>query len=346
MKHFFTFCFSILLATGTAFAQPDCTGGRYSTFDLFSDTEVTSGVTFGSNTALGGSEVDLKMDVYEPAGDTDTDRPVVIVAFGGSFIGGDRSQVAFMCEILAKMGYVAVAPDYRVGLFFPSQITTTLAVLRGAHDVSGCVRYLKKTAAEDGNPYGIDCERIIVGGISAGAIAASKEHIEQIWKTAINFGGNLSDQTVWLLERSLKTLNLRVKEQTKNAQEMAEYLENNQNINRVYYPGLKSHPHYELAKKQMKGFGAMLSFDYKNNTPETATKILENTHYFSLAESLGGVESLIGHPATMTHASVPWEERQKVGLTDSLIRVSVGVEDVDDLIEDLEQAINAIDTTL
>ncbi|MGB0367921.1 MAG: T9SS type A sorting domain-containing protein [Flavobacteriales bacterium] len=172
MKHFFTFCFSILLATGTAFAQPDCTGGRYSTFDLFSDTEVTSGVTFGSNTALGGSEVDLKMDVYEPAGDTDTDRPVVIVAFGGSFIGGDRSQVAFMCEILAKMGYVAVAPDYRVGLFFPSQITTTLAVLRGAHDVSGCVRYLKKTAAEDGNPYGIDCERIIVGGISAGAIAA------------------------------------------------------------------------------------------------------------------------------------------------------------------------------
>ncbi|MDB4655786.1 T9SS type A sorting domain-containing protein [Flavobacteriales bacterium] len=172
MKQLFTLFTVILFATGMAFAQPDCTGGRYTTFDLFSSTDVTSGVTFGSNVALSGSSVDLKMDVYEPAGDTDTDRPVVIVAFGGSFIGGDRSQVAFMCEILAKMGYVAVAPDYRVGFFLPSQVTTTLAVLRGAHDVSACVRYLKKTAAEDGNPYGIDCERIIVGGISAGAIAA------------------------------------------------------------------------------------------------------------------------------------------------------------------------------
>ncbi|MFT5310959.1 MAG: para-nitrobenzyl esterase, partial [Bacteroidia bacterium] len=172
MKQFFTLCFLTLFTAGTAFAQPDCSGGRYTTFDLFSGTDVTSGVTFGNNVALGGGAVDLKMDVYEPEGDTQTDRPVVLVAFGGSFIGGDRSQVAFMCEILAKMGYVAVAPDYRVGFFLPSQVTTTLAVLRGAHDVSACVRYLKKTAAEDGNPYGIDCERIIVGGISAGAIAA------------------------------------------------------------------------------------------------------------------------------------------------------------------------------
>ena len=172
MKQFFTLCFLTLFAAGTAFPQPDCSGGRYTTFDLFSDTEVTSGVTFGNNVALGGGAVDLKMDVYEPEGDTQTDRPVILVAFGGSFIGGNRSQVAFMCEILAKMGYVAVAPDYRVGFFLPSQVTTTLAVLRGAHDVSACVRYLKKTAAEDGNPYGIDCERIIVGGISAGAIAA------------------------------------------------------------------------------------------------------------------------------------------------------------------------------
>ena len=172
MKQFFTLCFLTLFAAGTAFAQPDCSGGRYTTFDLFSGTNVTSGVTFGNNVALSGGAVDLKMDVYEPEGDTQTDRPVVLVAFGGSFIGGNRSDVAFMCEILAKMGYVAVAPDYRVGFFFPSQVTTTLAVLRGAHDVSACVRYLKKTAVEDGNPYGIDCERIIVGGISAGAIAA------------------------------------------------------------------------------------------------------------------------------------------------------------------------------
>lgn len=172
MKQLFTICLITLAAFGTAFAQPDCSGGRYTTFDLFTNVDVTSGVTFGNNTALTGGAVDLKMDVYEPAGDTQTDRPVVIVAFGGSFIGGARGDVAFMCNILAKMGYVAVAPDYRVGFFLPNQITTTLAVLRGAHDVSACTRYLKKTAAEDGNPYGIDCERIIIGGISAGAIAA------------------------------------------------------------------------------------------------------------------------------------------------------------------------------
>ncbi len=162
----------MIAAVGASFAQTDCSGGRYTTFDLFQNVDVTSAVTFGSNTALGGGAVDLKMDVYAPAGDTQTDRPVILMAFGGSFIGGSRADVAFMCNILAKMGYVVVAPDYRVGFFLPSEVTTTLAVLRGAHDMNACVRYLKKTAAEDGNPYGIDCEKIIVGGISAGAIAA------------------------------------------------------------------------------------------------------------------------------------------------------------------------------
>lgn len=171
MKRLFTLV--LLAATAvTASAQTDCTGGRYTNYNLFSSTDVTSAVTFGNNTALNGNDVDLKMDVYEPAGDTETNRAVVIVAFGGSFIGGQRSDVEFMCEILAKMGYVAVAPDYRVGFFLPSQVTTTLAVMRGMHDLNACIRYLKKSANEDGNPYGIDCERIVVGGISAGAIAA------------------------------------------------------------------------------------------------------------------------------------------------------------------------------
>ncbi len=172
MKQLFTLCLAGIFSVGMAVAQPDCSNGRYSTFDVFANVDVTSAVTFGNNTALSGGDVDLKMDIYEPAGDTETDRPVVIMAFGGSFIGGARTDVAFMCNILAKMGYVAVAPDYRVGFFLPSEVTTTLAVLRGSHDVNACVRYLKKTAAEDGNPYGIDCERIVVGGISAGAIAA------------------------------------------------------------------------------------------------------------------------------------------------------------------------------
>lgn len=172
MKRIFTLCALSIFGVGQITAQPDCSNGRYTTFDKFSSVDVTSAVTFGSNTPFGQSNGVLKMDVYSPAGDTETDRPVIIMAFGGSFIGGSRADVAFMCNILAKMGYVAVAPDYRVGAFFPSQITTTLAVLRGSHDVNACVRFLKKSAAEDGNPYGIDCERIVVGGISAGAIAA------------------------------------------------------------------------------------------------------------------------------------------------------------------------------
>lgn len=167
--------FTVLLISGVglnASAQSDCSGGRYFTENLFQSVDVTEGILFGNNNAVGGGPTDLLMDVYQPEGDTETNRAVVILQFGGSFIGGDRSQVASQCEFFAKQGYVAVAPDYRVGFFFPSQVTTTLAVLRAAHDMKAAVRYLRKTVAEDGNPYGIDPNRIIVGGISAGAIGA------------------------------------------------------------------------------------------------------------------------------------------------------------------------------
>ncbi len=176
--------------------------------------------------------------------------------------------------------------------------------------------------------------------ISAGAIAASKAHIAQIWKTAINFGGNLSDQNIWLLERSLKTLNLRVKEQTKNAQKMAEYLENNEHIERVYYPGLKSHPQYELAKKQMKGFGAMLSFELIHEIDamdfQNALKLIKPSL------SLAGLESTTVSPAQTTHALLSAEERLERGIKDSLIRFSVGIEESKDLIEDIEQALKSL----
>ena len=173
--------------------------------------------------------------------------------------------------------------------------------------------------------------------ISAGAVAASKEHIEMIWKTAINLGGNLSDQTVWLLERSLKTLNLRVKEQTKNAQIMAEYFEGNSNIDRVYYPGLKSHPQYELAKKQMKGFGAMLSFELKEGID--AMKFQNSLQLIKASMSLAGVESTTVSPTQTTHALLNEEERLERGIRDGLIRFSVGIEETADLIADIEQAI-------
>lgn len=172
MKQLFTLSILSVFIAFQALAQSDCVDGRYTDYTKFSQVNVTNGVTFGSNNAVGGGPVNLKMDIYEPVGDTETSRAVVLVAFGGSFVSGNRADVSFLCNILAKMGYVAVAPDYRVGLFSPNQRTTTLAVLRGAHDMKAAVRYLKKTANEDGNPYGIDCERIVVSGISAGAISA------------------------------------------------------------------------------------------------------------------------------------------------------------------------------
>ncbi|WP_405604511.1 trans-sulfuration enzyme family protein [Polaribacter sp. Asnod1-A03] len=173
--------------------------------------------------------------------------------------------------------------------------------------------------------------------ISAGAIAASKEHIEQIWKTAINFGGNLSDQTVWLLERSLKTLNLRVKEQTKNAQKMAEFLESNMDIDTVYYPGLKSHPQYKLAKKQMKGFGAMMSFELSRGID--AMKFQNSLQLIKPSMSLAGLESTTVSPVQTTHALLSEEERLARGIKEGLIRFSVGIEEPEDLIEDILQAI-------
>jgi cystathionine beta-lyase len=176
--------------------------------------------------------------------------------------------------------------------------------------------------------------------ISAGAIAASKEHIELIWKTAINLGGNLSDQTVWLLERSLKTLNLRVKEQTNNAQIMAEYLENNPNIDNVYYPGLKSHPQYKLALQQMEGFGAMLSFELKEGID--AMKFQNHLQLIKASMSLAGLESTTVSPAQTTHALLSEEQRLERGIKEGLIRFSVGIEEIEDLIADIEQAIDKV----
>ncbi|QQS30714.1 MAG: cystathionine gamma-synthase [Sphingobacteriales bacterium] len=146
----------------------------------------------------------------------------------------------------------------------------------------------------------------------------------------------------FLVLRGLKTLHLRMEAHCKNAALVAAFLLQHQAIKKVNYPGFETHPNHQIAKQQMRGFGGMVSFTLKNDTIEAATKVLSNTHLFALAESLGGVESLIGHPATMTHASIPLEERQKTGVLDSLLRLSVGIEDADDLIEDLKQALDMV----
>ncbi|MCB0637829.1 MAG: aminotransferase class I/II-fold pyridoxal phosphate-dependent enzyme, partial [Lewinella sp.] len=145
-------------------------------------------------------------------------------------------------------------------------------------------------------------------------------------------------QDCFLVLRGTKTLHLRVQRACENARRVAEFLAAHPKVDKVHYPGLVDHPQHELAQRQMRDFGAMVSFDIVGGNYETALHMMRTTELFTLAESLGGVESLIGHPASMTHASIPREERLKVGLTDSLVRLSVGVEDADDLIADLEQA--------
>jgi cystathionine beta-lyase/cystathionine gamma-synthase len=143
----------------------------------------------------------------------------------------------------------------------------------------------------------------------------------------------------FLVLRGIKTLHLRMQRHCENGEKIAHFLRNHPSVSKVFWCGFNDHPNYAIAKQQMKGFGGMMSFELKNDSPENVKRVLSSTHLFSLAESLGGVESLINHPASMTHASIPREERLKNGLTDSLIRLSVGVEDADDLIDDLNTAI-------
>ncbi len=143
----------------------------------------------------------------------------------------------------------------------------------------------------------------------------------------------------FLVLRGIKTLGLRMKAHCENGSKIAHWLRNHPKVGKVYWPGFEDSKGYAVAKQQMKGFGGMISFELKNDSVDEAKRVLSSTHLFSLAESLGGVESLINHPASMTHASIPREERIKNGLSDSLIRLSVGIEDADDLIEDLKKAI-------
>ena len=151
-------------------------------------------------------------------------------------------------------------------------------------------------------------------------------------------GATLGPMDSFLVLRGIKTLHLRVQRHCENGEKVAAYLDNHPLVERVYYPGLASHPFHEIAKKQMSGFGGMVTFTFKSGKKEDAIKFLENLKVFTLAESLGGVESLANHPALMTHASIPEDKRKEVGISDALVRLSVGIEDIEDLLADLEQA--------
>lgn len=166
-----------------------------------------------------------------------------------------------------------------------------------------------------------------------------KELREKLYFIQKSCGAVPGPMDCFLVLRGIKTLHVRMRQHCENGRIIAQWLRQHPKVAKVYWPGFEDHPGYAVAKKQMKDFGGMISFELKDNSVEEAKRVLSSTHLFSLAESLGGVESLINHPASMTHASIPREERIKNGLSDSLIRLSVGIEDAEDLVEDLKKAI-------
>ncbi len=199
------------------------------------------------------------------------------------------------------------------------------------------------------NPLDLDADIVLhsatkyLGGHSdviQGALIMNDEALrEQLYFIQKSCGAVPGPQDCFLVLRGIKTLHVRMQRHCENGEKVAHSLRNNPAVDKVYWCGFEDHPGYAVAKKQMRGFGGMMSFTLKDDSAENAKRVLSSTKVFALAESLGGVESLINHPATMTHASIPREERIKNGLSDSLIRLSVGIEDAEDLIEDLKQAI-------
>lgn len=174
-----------------------------------------------------------------------------------------------------------------------------------------------------------------------GALITKDEAIAQeIYRIQNSSGAVTAPMDSFLVLRGIKTLHLRMERHCFNGEKVAHFLASHPRVDKVFWPGFTAHPNHDIAAKQMRGFGGMISFTLKGNHLEDALAVVKKVQLFALAESLGGVESLIGHPATMTHASIPKEEREKSGVVDSLIRLSVGVEDVEDLIEDLRQALD------
>jgi cystathionine beta-lyase/cystathionine gamma-synthase len=249
---------------------------------------------------------------------------------------------------------LAIQPNTKViYIETPSNPTLTITDIKAVSAIAkkhGLITIIDNTFASPVNQNPIDFGINVVthsgtkyiGGHSdlcCGAAVASKEHIRQIWGSAFHFGGSLDAHTCWLVERSLKTIVLRVRQQNENAQRLAEWLSANNKIGNVYYPGLVNHPGYAIAQQQMPGgFGGMLSFEVKGD----AHAFMENLTLIKRALSLGGVESTVCSPVKTSHSKMSVEERAKINVTDSLVRFSVGIEDVEDLIHDIDNALETI----
>ncbi len=258
----------------------------------------------------------------------------------------DLSEAAFAKAITSKTKVIYIETPSN-----PLMKVTDMAMVATLAKKHGIVTMIDNTFASpiNQNPadFGIDImihsATKYMGGhsdICAGAVATSQEYMDKIWNLAKNLGGSLSDLTVWMLERSMKTMSLRVKAQNKNAKKIAKWLEKKEEISVVYYPGLKSHPDFLLAKKQMKGFGGMMSFELNSHiNPEEFQKSLE---LIKPSMSLAGVESTMLSPAQTSHSLLGEEQRKKQGIADGLIRFSVGIEDTEDLMADIDQALETV----
>lgn len=252
----------------------------------------------------------------------------------------------------------AIKPNTKViHIETPSNPLLTITDIKGVADLAkskGLLTTIDNTFASPINQTPIDFGIDIVmhsatkylGGhsdILAGAVACSNAHMEVIWNVAKNLGGSLSDFTVWMLERSMKTLVLRVKAQNRNAKKLAKFLSEHEDVKNVYYPGLKTHPQYDLAKSQMKGFGGMMSFELADGLD--ALRFQKELKLIKSSMSLAGVESTVLSPHKTSHALLTQEERNAIGVSDNLIRFSVGIESKRDLIDDIEQAIKKVSSS-
>ena len=199
---------------------------------------------------------------------------------------------------------------------------------------------INQTPLDFGIDISIHSATKYLGGHSdmlAGVVVGSQEHIDHIFKKGMNLGGNISDFMCYLLERSIKTLGIRVEKHNQNAQAVAEFLANHPEVKKVYYPGLLSHPNHKIAKKQMNGYGGMLSFELKEEYD--VVEFQKDLELIKPSMSLAGVESTILMPVLSSHASLSEEEKEKVGISNTLLRLSVGIENVEDIINDLAQAL-------
>lgn len=247
----------------------------------------------------------------------------------------------------------ALQPNTRM-IFLESPANPTMAVCdigeicEIAHD-TGAISVVDNTFATPyfQRPLALGADAVVesctkyIGGhgdLLGGVVVASTSLIESMKRTALLSGGTMGTHEAWLCIRGLKTLHLRMERHAENAQRVAEFLEAHPKVDRVNYPGLKSHPQHEIARKQMSGYSGMLSFEVKGGV-DAGRRLMNSVEMMSLAVSLGSVDTLIQHPASMTHAIMPKEMRERLGITDGLVRISVGIEDAEDIVADLEQAL-------